>query len=337
MSVRVQSLVLTRAEIAALMTRADCLEAVEDAFRAAKEGRANAPAPMHLPASGGGFHAKGANYRNRRAYAALKLNGNFPGNPARHGLPTIQGAILLCDAENGALLAVMDSIEITLRRTAAASALAARHLARPDSTTALICGCGAQARAHVPALTGVLPLGRFLAWDIDPSAARSFAEEVSGAHGVEAHVALSLSEAARASDVIVTCTTAREPFLAREHISPGTFIAAVGADSPEKNEIAPELMAAARIVADAAAQCEVMGDLRHARAAGAIDAERPIPELGDILVGGAPGRADAEEITLFDSTGTALQDAASAAIVYEHAVARGAGARFDFGAVNPGS
>src|SRR5688572_15261197 len=134
-----QSLILTRADISALMTPADYLEAVKDAFRAAKEGRANAPGPMHLPASGGGFHAKGASYRGRRAYAALKLNGNFPGNPARTGLPTIQGAILLCDAENGALLAVMDSIEITLRRTAAASALAARHLARPDSRTALIC------------------------------------------------------------------------------------------------------------------------------------------------------------------------------------------------------
>ena len=99
----------------------------------------------------GAFHAKGANYRSRRAYAALKLNANFPGNPARNGLPTIQGAILLCDAENGALLGAMDSIEITLRRTAAASALAARHMARSESTTALICGCGAQARAHVPA------------------------------------------------------------------------------------------------------------------------------------------------------------------------------------------
>ena len=93
-------------------------------------------------------------------------------------------------------------------------------------------------------------------------------------------------------------------------------------------------MAAARIVADAVAQCEVMGDLRHAHAAGAIDAACRIPELGDILLGQAPGRADAKEITLFDSTGTALQDAASAAIVFERAVARGAGARFDFGADN---
>ncbi len=331
------SLVLTRSDISALMSGADYLEAVEDAFRAAKEGRANAPAPLHLPASGGGFHAKGASYRGRRPYAALKLNANFPGNPARNGLPTIQGAILLCDAENGALLAVMDSIEITLRRTAAASALAARHLARPDSATALVCGCGAQARAHVPALKGVLPLRRFLAWDADPLAARRFADEMRRAHGVDAQFAPDLREAARASDIVVTCTTARAPFLARQHIAPGTFIAAVGADSPEKSEIAPDLMSAARIVADSVAQCEAMGDLRHARIAGAIDAARRIPELGDILVGAEPGRIDAEEITLFDSTGTALQDAASAATVYEHAVARGAGAQFDFGAVNSGA
>src|SRR5687767_3648639 len=127
------TLVLSRRDIAQLMTQADWLEAVERGFRAGAEGRAEAPAPLHIRSALGGFHAKGASLsldEPGRSFVALKLNGNFPGNPTLNGLPTVQGALILCDASNGALLAVMDSIEITLRRTAAASALAARLLAR---------------------------------------------------------------------------------------------------------------------------------------------------------------------------------------------------------------
>src|SRR5690349_16808733 len=124
------TLILSRSDIAALMRPADYLAAVETGFRALAEGRAQAPSPLAIPGQGGAFHAKGASLRLERPYAALKLNGNFPDNPSARGLPTIQGAILLCDGETGAVLAILDSIEITLRRTAAATALAARHLAR---------------------------------------------------------------------------------------------------------------------------------------------------------------------------------------------------------------
>ena len=138
------SLILTRTEIAALMRPADWLAAAETAFQAAGEGRADAPPPLAVHGSDGVFHAKAAGLRGDRHYVALKLNANFPGNPERFGLPTIQGAILLCDGETGAVLAIMDSIEVTLRRTAAATALAARYLARPESGALLVCGCGAQ-------------------------------------------------------------------------------------------------------------------------------------------------------------------------------------------------
>src|SRR4051812_2885619 len=150
-------LVLTRAEIARLMTPRDYLVAVEQAFAALGHGHAGSPAPLHLPRAGGGFHVKAAAWGHDGAFAAFKINGNFPGNPA-YGKPTIQGVIVLCDAEDGAPLAVMDSIEVTRRRTAAATALAARHLARPGSERVLICGCGDQALAQLAALTDVLPL-----------------------------------------------------------------------------------------------------------------------------------------------------------------------------------
>jgi len=245
---------------------------------------------------------------------ALKLNGNFPGNPDR-GLPTIQGAILLCDGETGALLAIMDSIEVTLRRTAAATVLAARYLARPESRTALVCGCGAQARAQLAALREELPLTRCLAWDCNPSFAEQFARE----EDCEALESLTTGDGV---DVIVTCTTATEPFLGPEQVAPGTFVAAVGADNPGKNEIMPSLFKAAMVVTDVRAQCAAMGDLRHAIEAG-IDPACVHAELAELVSAAKPGRTSADQITLFDSTGTALQDVASAAMIYERALARG--------------
>jgi alanine dehydrogenase len=321
------TLLLTRAEIAGLMTPADYLGAVETAFRLAKDGRTEAPLPMAIHGVGGGaFHAKGAAMFGERKLAALKLNGNFPGNPAR-GLPTIQGVILLCDAETGAVLAIMDSIEITLRRTAAASALAAKHLARRDADTLAIVGCGAQARAQAEALTDVLPLKRGIAFDADSAKAGVFASRMSDVLPFES--ASSLRDATLAADVIVTCTTARKPFLDTSDVPPGAFIAAVGADNPEKNEIAPALMAKAAVVADVLAQCLVMGDLHHAVKAGAMTAGQVRAELADLVVGAKSGRGRDDEIVIFDSTGTAIQDVASAAIVYERALERGIGAQVE--------
>ena len=317
MSAQIRSLILARTDIAALMRPADWLAAAETAFRAAGEGRADAPAPLAIPGAQGVFHAKGAGLRGARSYVALKLNANFPGNPQEHGLPTIQGAILLCDGGNGAVLAIMDSIEVTLRRTAAASALAARYLARADATSILICGCGAQGAAQLAALRDVLPLSRCLAWDRDPGRAAAFSE------GFQAEVAEDLAPAALASDVIVTCTTSRQPFLDRVMVRPGTFVAAVGADSPDKSEISPALMASAKVVADVLDQCVAMGDLHHAIAGGAMTRQAVHAELAELVGGARPGRTSAGEITLFDSTGTGLQDVAAAAMIYERAAAAG--------------
>ncbi len=321
------TLLLSGAHLAQLMRQSDYLAAVEHGFRAAREGRASSPPPMHLRAAAGAFHAKGASLQGARNYAALKLNGNFPENPSR-GHPTIQGAIILCDADTGAVLAIMDSIEITLRRTAAASALAARSLANPAAATLAVCGCGGQAWAQIEALTAVLPLKRVLVWDIDLAKARDFAARASEAFGLVFSAASSLRESTHPAHVIVTCTTARTPFLSEADVSPGAFIAAVGADNPEKSEIAPSLMASAAVIVDVLDQCLHMGDLHHAVEAGAMSAEQVRGELADIVAGARPGRLSAEEIVIFDSTGTALQDVASAALAYERACALGRGVPF---------
>jgi ornithine cyclodeaminase/alanine dehydrogenase-like protein (mu-crystallin family) len=321
-------LLLTRRDIARLMMPRDTLEAVEQGFAAVGAGRAQVPAPLHVAAEHGGFHAKAAAYHAGRSWVALKFNANLPGNPLRHGLPTIQGVILLFDGADGRPLAVLDSIELTLRRTAAATALAARYLARPESAVLAVCGCGAQALPQIEALREVLPLRRILLWDIDREAAQRMRECLVGRRE-SVDVAVGLEQATRAADVVVTCTPSRQPFLGPDAVRPGCFIAAVGADSPDKSEIEPELMAASTVVVDSRSQCAAMGDLHHAIVAGAMTPEQVHADLGELVLGTKPGRSHDDEIGLFDSTGIAIQDVASAAQVFERAVQLGIGASVD--------
>jgi ornithine cyclodeaminase/alanine dehydrogenase-like protein (mu-crystallin family) len=327
------ALIIRGGEVAALIDYAAYLTAVEAGFRSYANGDACVPMPMHIPAQDGGFHAKGALVVLDRPYVAVKVNGNFPENPRRTGLPTIQGAVLLFDAAAGSLLAVIDSIEITLRRTAAASALAARYLARADAHSIAICGCGDQGRSQLEALAEVVTLKRAFAWDISIDKAHDFADEMQGALGLEVTAVPHVYDATRRSDIIVTATSAQLPFLTKDCVSAGTFVAAVGADSPNKSELAAELLAASKVVVDVLAQCAVMGDLHHALDAGLLSSTDVHAELGDLVVGRKPGRTNPQEITVFDSTGVAIQDTASAAWVYQRAVARNIGTPISLGAV----
>jgi len=326
--------ILSRSDIVSVMDCAAYLEAVEAGFRAYASDDAVAPPPMHVARSNGGFHAKGAFIALDRGYIAIKVNGNFPANPRERSLPTIQGAVLLFDACCGSLLAVMDSIEITLRRTAAASALAARYLARDDARSIAICGCGEQGRAQLAALAGVTRLHRAIAWDIDYKKAQAFAQEMACRIPIEVRAVEDVRDATRGSDIIVTATTAQTPFLTRDCVAAGTFVAAVGADNPSKSELAPDLLAASTVVVDALAQCAVMGDLHHAIDAGLIAAGDVYAELGDLVLGRTRGRIDARQITVFDSTGVGIQDAASAAWIYRRAVERNVGTMIALGALN---
>jgi ornithine cyclodeaminase/alanine dehydrogenase-like protein (mu-crystallin family) len=225
----------------------------------------------------------------------------------------------------------MDSIEVTLRRTAAATAVAARWMARPESSTVTVCGAGQQGRAQLRALARVLPLRRAHSFDRDGDAARAFAREMADELGFEVTPSADLAAAVRGSDVCVTCTPSREPFLGTEHVRPGTFVAAVGADAAHKQELHPALMAAGLVVVDVLDQCAAIGDLHHALAAGALRREDVHAELADVVTGRRPGRLSRDDITIFDSTGTALQDAAAAAVVYERALADGGGVRVALG------
>jgi len=312
------TLLLSRADVAELLTVDDCIAAVESAFWQHGQGNSAPPKVLGMPSTDGGFHIKAA-LLGSAPYFAAKLNGNFFYNQQRFAMPNIQGVIVLCDASNGFPLAVMDSIEVTILRTGAATAVAARHLARPDSKVVTICGCGNQGRVQLRALHRVLPVERVYAFDRDEDRARAFAAELSGELKIAAEPAHDLPSAVRRSDICVTCTPAKKHFLRQEHVAPGTFVAGVGADNEDKQELDPRLLASSKVVADVLEQCAEIGDLHHAIAAGLMQRGDVHAELAEVVAGKKAGRTSQEEITIFDSTGTALQDVAAAAVVYERA------------------
>lgn len=326
------TLLLSRSEVDRLLTMAECIEAVERMFRQLGEGQLSPPAILGIKSQHGGLHIKAANLPGDRDYIVAKLNTNFSRNPVEHHLPTIQGLIMVCDGGNGRPLAVLDSIDITIKRTAAASAVAARYLARSDSSIATICGCGQQAAAQVGAITTVLPLKKILAFDSNYDAAEEFARRYARQFDVSIEPAREISRALEKSDVCITCTTATKFFIRQQDVRPGTFIAAVGADDSHKQEIDPELMASAEIVADNLEQSCTIGDSHHAIAAGLMRTEDIRAELSEIVAGKKPGRTTADGITIFDSTGIALEDAVAAVAVYEKALNIEKATAFDFAA-----
>jgi alanine dehydrogenase len=319
-------LILSRTDIARLMDFSGYVDAVESAFCAAVEGRAVAPPASALHVPNGSFHAKGAALLGDGAKVAIKINGNFPGNPAANALPTVQGIIYLADGANGRPLAVMDSIEVTINRTGAATTLAARHLARRDSCVATVCGAGVQGRIQLTAIAAAVRLERVHVWDIDGPAAERLAQEMSATLKLDVRSTHDLA-VARQSDIVVTCTSARRAFLTPELVRPGTFIAAVGADNSDKHEIDPELYAVSLAVVDSLEQAAEIGDLHHALEAGAVTRAHVHASLGEILAGTRPGRTDDRSIILFDSTGMGLQDVAAAVAIYRRALETGAGTR----------
>ncbi len=325
------TLILSRSDVVELLGLHDCIEAVEQAFRLHADGRTFGPGVLGIHATEGSFHIKAAGLTGDRGYFAAKTNANFPQNPRRFGLPTIQGAVLLADASTGALLAVMDSASVTALRTGAATAVAAKFLARGDARTATIVGCGAQGEVQLAAIGAVLPLQHAWVLDADHARAESLAARASSSLGVRVEAAKDLRAALAQSDVCVTCTPSRRAFLAVRDVLPGTFIAAVGADSQGKQELEPELVASATLVVDILEQCAEIGELQHALAAGLLTRDRVHAELADVVTGRRPGRTRDDEITVFDSSGTALQDVAAAVAVYEKArvLGRGTEVRLD--------
>jgi len=241
-------------------------------------------------------------------HALLKWVTSFPGNPAR-GLPTVSGLVLLSDASDGSLRAVLDASSVTALRTGAAAVLAAEELGRRDARTAAVIGAGVNGKAVA---TTFLARGRtVMLWDVDEQRARRAAEELG------ADLAASREEAL-AADLVVTVTPGHEILLPEGSLRAGQHVSLMGADGPGKAEIAVGELKRVHVFCDDWEQASHNGELVHAVEAGAIT-EGDVTQLGDVLAGTAPGRQSPDDITIFDSTGLAIQDLAIALAATEHA------------------
>ena len=240
--------------------------------------------------------------------------------------------VVVSDAKDGRPLAIMESIALTGIRTAATAALAAGYGARKHSKRAAIIGCGAQAGYQLEAIKTVFPLEMVRAFDIDTARAEAFARANSTAT-CSAATASSVRDAVRDADICITCTTSKSAILTDDLELRGCFVAAIGADNPEKQEIAPDLMRRARILVDDIEACASGGDLNHALRAGAMSKDQVHAELSDLAAGRKPGRLTDDELVIFDSSGSGVQDVAAAWIAYREGRRTGIGGRFDLSGV----
>jgi alanine dehydrogenase len=321
---------IKRSDVKLLLTMEECITGVENAFRLLASGRAQAPGILGVPANDGGFHIKAGILNLGREFFVAKANANFPQNLIKNGLPTIQGVLIVSDAENGRLLALMDSMEITIIRTGAATAVAAKYFSNPDARTVTICGCGNQGAISLKALKAVRKIEKVFAYDIDEAISRKFAKALSLEYDIAIEPVSDLKHALRYSEICITCTSSTHYFIGRDDIKPGTFVAAVGSDNEEKQEIDPRLLADNKVIVDSLEQASTIGELHHAIDKRLMKPEDVYSTIGEVIAGIKPGRLSDDEIIIFDSTGIALQDVAAAAIVYDKAIERGIGTQFDF-------
>jgi len=280
--------------------------AVRDAFLAYARGEWSMPPKVYVPAyPAGDFRAMPA---LGAGHALLKWVTSFPGNPAR-GLPTVTGLVLLSSADDGRLVAALDAGAVTALRTGAAAVLAAETLGREESSPAVVIGAGVNGKA---AARTFLARGRdVMLWDVDPERARAAADQLG------ARVAGSREEAFGA-DILVTVTPGHEVLLEEGSLRPGQHASLMGADGPGKAEIAVAEIARVHVFCDDWEQASHNGDLAHAVAAGDITRD-DVTQLGAVLAGSAPGRRSPEDLTIFDSTGLAIQDLGIALAAMEQA------------------
>ncbi|MBK1635136.1 iminosuccinate reductase BhcD [Rhodovulum adriaticum] len=313
-------IIVPEREIAGLISAEDSFEAVEAVFGAMARGDAyNFPVIREAIGHADALYGFKSGFDRAGLVLGLKSGGYWPGN-ADKGLTNHQSTVVLFDADTGQPHALVGGNLLTALRTAAASAVSIRHLARADARVLGMIGAGHQSAFQMRAAVRQRDFDKVVGWNLHPEMLPRLAETAEEL-GLPFE-AVSLEELGAQADVIVTITSSFAPSLLAAHVRPGTHIACMGTDTKGKQEVEAALLARARVFADEIAQSVSIGEAQHAVAEGLI-AESDITEIGKVIIGAAPGRQSAEEITLFDGTGVGLQDLAVAARAVELAQARG--------------
>jgi ornithine cyclodeaminase len=318
--------ILDEATARRLISPVEAIDRCREAYAQLARGEVEQPDVLTIEVERhqGEVHAKGGHLHGSRWFS-IKVATGFYRNPER-GLPVTAGAVWVFSAETGLLeLMIVDNGYLTELRTGAAGAVAADLLARTSVRTAGIVGAGSQARFQLEALLQVRNPDRILVASRSADRARAYAEEMSTRVGRRIEVAASVEQLVRASDLIVTTTTADSPVIRTEWVGAGTHITAMGADMPHKRELEPALLGRAKVVVDRRSQCLTQGELHHAVEAGVLRPEEVYAGLGEIAAGMKPGRTSDQEITIADQTGVGVLDAAVANVVAERAEQEEAG------------
>ena len=325
-------LVLTHAEVEALLPMAECIELMASTLAALARGEAHQPLRMIVrPPGAAGLVALMPSYiGGTTPVFGVKTIGVFQGNVAR-GLDAHKGGMLLISGESGELLALLNASAITAVRTAAVSGVATRLLAREDAAELALVGAGVQARSHLLAMACVRPLRRVRVASRSRERAEALAAELRPQVRFAIELAPTVETAVRGADIIVTVTSSAEPMLRREWIADGAHLNVVGASLPTAREVDSDMMAAARLFVDRReSTLTEAGDYLIPAREGRIGPDHIRAELGEVLIGSRPGRTGASEITLFKSLGLAVEDLAAAQFLYHRAQERGAGSWVEF-------
>lgn len=325
-------IVLSQSDVERLLPTRACIEVMASTLASLARGEAILPlrTVIRIPQSADAFGVMPAYLASPKTIGA-KVVTVYPGN---HGtaLDSHQGAVLLFDADTGSLAALLDATAITTIRTAAVSAVATRVLARENASRLAIIGSGVQARAHIEAICAVRPITSLRVWSRNAEHARRLADAARNDFHLDASVATTGRDAVRDADIVCTVTSATEPVLCGDWLSPGTHVNAVGACTPNARELDSAAVVHSRLYVDRRESAlKEPGDILVPLQDGEIGPEHVVAELGELLIGRGVGRRDDGEITLFKSLGLAIEDLAAASHVYAQATRTGAGVRVELG------
>lgn len=327
-----KTLLLNKEEVGRLICMKEVIATVEEAYKAFNSGQVNQPpyTCIHFPPPRGEIDFKLGYCESNEMISMKASSGGFPNNLAEHGVPSGMGTILLFDARTCALVCVMDGSLITGLRTGAAGAVSVKVLARENARKITSIGTGNQARMQIRAIHEVMKIEEIHAWDHHPENLARYKVDIEREFGIPVVMARSMQEAVEQADILITTTRGKGSLVEAAWIQSGTHIVAMGTDTYGKQELEPEIFRNAKIVNDSMAQCIEKGETWHPLNQNIITQANIHAEIGEILLGKKPGRETDDEITIFDSTGMAIQDNTTAAKIYRNAFASQTGTTFEF-------
>lgn len=327
-----KTLLLNKQDVGRMISMKEVIGTVEQAYMAFNSGQVVQPAYtcIHLPPPRGEIDFKIGYCEANEIISMKSSSGGFPNNPTEHGVPSGMGTILLFDARTCALICVMDGSLITGLRTGAAGAVSVKALARKNAKTITSIGTGNQARMQIRAIREVMTIETIHAWDHHPETLARYKADIELEFGIPVVMAPSKQDAVERADILVTTTRGKGSLVEAAWVRPGTHIVAIGTDTHGKQELEPEVFRNAKIVNDSKAQCIEKGETWHPLNKGVIREDDIHAEIGEILLGRKAGRESDDEVTIFDSTGMAIQDNTTSHQIYRNAIASNTGTTFEF-------